>query len=201
MSGFGGRVNPVGAVFCGYARDLSGTQPFHLAADGPLRTLSGTMPHQTMHRTLHLPDEEATAALAHRLAGALTPGDMVALRGDLGAGKTALSRALIRAVTDPDAEVPSPTFTLVQTYDTDIGPLWHFDLYRLSGPDEVTELGWDEARAEAIALVEWPDRLGPLMPADRLDLTLTLAGPTARHAELTGHGSWAERLARLELPA
>lgn len=153
-----------------------------------------------LRRSIPLPDEAATAALARRLASVLAPGDLVALRGDLGAGKTALSRALIRAVTEEDAEVPSPTFTLVQTYDTAIGPVWHFDLYRLSGPDEVVELGWDEARAEAVLLVEWPDRLGPMLPADRLDLTLSFEGPTARRADLDGHGAWAERLRTLELP-
>lgn len=150
-------------------------------------------------RAVALPGEEATAALARRLAGALAPGDLVALRGDLGAGKSALCRALIRAVTEEDAEVPSPTFTLVQTYDTDIGPVWHFDLYRLSGPDEVTELGWDEARAEAVLLVEWPDRLGPLLPADRLDIEMSFAGPTERRARLTGHGAWEARLDSLDL--
>ena len=150
-------------------------------------------------RAVTLPGEDATAALARRLAAALAPGDLVALRGDLGAGKTALSRALIRAVTEEDAEVPSPTFTLVQTYETDIGPVWHFDLYRLSGPDEVTELGWDEARAEAVLLVEWPDRLGPLLPADRLDIEMSFAGPSERRARLTGHGAWGARLNALDL--
>ncbi|CAO3413300.1 tRNA (adenosine(37)-N6)-threonylcarbamoyltransferase complex ATPase subunit type 1 TsaE [Azospirillum argentinense] len=150
-------------------------------------------------RAVTLPSEEATAALARRLAAALVPGDLVALRGDLGAGKSALCRALIRAVTEDDAEVPSPTFTLVQTYDTDIGPVWHFDLYRLSGPDEVTELGWDEARAEAVLLVEWPDRLGPLLPADRLDVAMSFAGPAERRATLTGHGVWEARLHALDL--
>ncbi|WP_209779742.1 tRNA (adenosine(37)-N6)-threonylcarbamoyltransferase complex ATPase subunit type 1 TsaE [Azospirillum agricola] len=146
-------------------------------------------------QTLSLPDEAATGRLALRLGALLRPGDLVALRGDLGAGKTALSRALIRGVTEPDAEVPSPTFTLVQTYDTGIGPLWHFDLYRLSGPDEVIELGWDDARAEAVALVEWPDRLGPLLPADRVEVELFHDGPDARRAVLTGHGALAARLA------
>lgn len=141
-----------------------------------------------------LPNEDATAALAARLTDILGPGDMVALRGDLGAGKSALSRALIRAVTDPDAEVPSPTFTLVQTYETEIGPIWHFDLYRLSGPDEVFELGWDEARNEALLLVEWPDRLGPLLPPDRLDITLNHDGPDARLAIVQGMGHWNARL-------
>ena len=154
----------------------------------------------TARRTVPLPDEAATADLARRLASSLVPGDLVALRGDLGAGKTALSRALIRAVTEEDAEVPSPTFTLVQTYETDIGPVWHFDLYRLSGPDEVTELGWDEARAEAVLLVEWPDRLGPLLPADHLEIKMTFNGPTARQAELIGHGAWGARLGTIDLP-
>ena len=156
------------------------------------------MPDPSFSLTLSLPDEAATERLAGRLGALLRPGDLVALRGDLGAGKTALSRALIRSVTAPDAEVPSPTFTLVQTYDTDIGPLWHFDLYRLSNADEVIELGWDDARAEAVALVEWPDRLGPLLPADRVDLTLGHDGPTARRAVLAGHGALAARLAEAD---
>lgn len=157
------------------------------------------MPSPHFSRTLLLPDEAATARLAARLATALRPGDLVALRGDLGAGKTALCRALIRSVTDPEAEVPSPTFTLVQSYDTDLGPLWHFDLYRLSGPDEVLELGWEEARAEAVSLVEWPDRLGPLLTADRLEVAMGYDGPDARRADLTGYGAWAARLATLDL--
>ncbi|HYF86030.1 tRNA (adenosine(37)-N6)-threonylcarbamoyltransferase complex ATPase subunit type 1 TsaE [Azospirillum sp.] len=145
--------------------------------------------------TVPLPDEAATAALGRRLGVLLRPGDLVALRGDLGAGKSALSRALIRSVTHEDAEVPSPTFTLVQTYDTAIGPVWHFDLYRLSGPDEVYELGWDDARAEAVALVEWPDRLGPLLPPDRVEVKMEHDGPDARRATLTGHGTLAARVA------
>ncbi|CAO3352386.1 tRNA (adenosine(37)-N6)-threonylcarbamoyltransferase complex ATPase subunit type 1 TsaE [Azospirillum melinis] len=154
------------------------------------------MPDTPLHTvTLPLPDEAATAALGRRLGAVLRPGDLVALRGDLGAGKSALSRALIRSVTHEDAEVPSPTFTLVQTYDTAIGPVWHFDLYRLSGPDEVYELGWDDARAEAVAVVEWPDRLGPLLPPDRVEVTMEHDGPDARRATLTGHGTLAARVA------
>lgn len=142
-----------------------------------------------------LADEADTAALAGRLAAALRPGDVVCLSGDLGAGKTALARATLRALSgDPGLEVPSPTFTLVQVYDAPAAAVWHFDLYRLSAPDEVVELGWDEASGSGIALVEWPDRLGPLLPADRLDVTLTVTGPESRRADLAGYGTWAARV-------
>lgn len=149
--------------------------------------------------TIPLEDEAATAALAARLAPLLRPRDMVALRGDLGAGKTAFARALVRSLSgDPEEEVPSPTFTLVQTYALPSLELWHFDLYRLTAPEEVMELGWEEVRAEACALVEWPDRLGSLLPADRLDITLRTTGPTSRVAELAGFGSWVERVRGLQ---
>lgn len=150
------------------------------------------------HATLTLPDEEATASLARRLAPVLRAGDLLALWGTLGAGKTSFARALIQALAGAETEVPSPTFTLVQIYDGPAAPLWHFDLYRLSGPEEVVELGWEEARTDGIALVEWPDRLGPLLPRDRLDLTLTTSGGSeVRTADLAGHGTWAARLAEV----
>jgi len=142
-----------------------------------------------------LADEDATAALAATVAGWLRSGDMLALRGDLGAGKTAFCRALIRHLADnPEEEVPSPTFTLVQHYDHLSPPLWHFDLYRLTDPAEVVELGWEEARLDC-ALVEWPDRLGRLLPADRLDIDIKITGPASRRAVLTGRGRWENRLA------
>ncbi len=145
-------------------------------------------------RTIALPSQEATERLASALARVLLPGDVVSLGGDLGAGKTTLARAVIRALTaDPDEEVPSPTFTLVQTYDTPSGAVWHFDLYRLCCPDEMLELGWDEAIGTAIVLVEWPDRLGPLAPADRLELTLAVTGPSSRTAVLTYGKHWYNR--------
>jgi tRNA threonylcarbamoyladenosine biosynthesis protein TsaE len=141
-----------------------------------------------------LADEVATAALARRLAPHLRPGDVVALAGDLGAGKTSFARALIRALSGPgdaEREVPSPTFTLVQSYDTPIGRIHHFDLYRVQSPDELIEIGWDEALADGIVLVEWPDRAGALMPAGRLDIALSFGpGSETRRAALAPRGAW-----------
>jgi tRNA threonylcarbamoyladenosine biosynthesis protein TsaE len=137
---------------------------------------------------LDLPDLSATEALAARLAAKARPGDALLLSGPLGAGKSAFARAFLRAwAGDAALEVPSPSFTLVQGYERADGAMaWHFDLYRLSGPNEVTELGWDEAR-EGIVLVEWPDRLGPLAPAEALRITLAQGGAEdARVAELEG---------------
>lgn len=143
---------------------------------------------------LTLPDEAATAALAARIAPWLRAGDVVTLRGDLGAGKTALARSIIRTLADdPEEEVPSPTFTLVQTYEHLTPPVWHFDLYRLTDPGEVEELGWEEALG-ACALVEWPERLGPLLPPDRLDIHIAINDDQSRLVTLTGHGTWGPRL-------
>ncbi|WP_421994705.1 tRNA (adenosine(37)-N6)-threonylcarbamoyltransferase complex ATPase subunit type 1 TsaE [Roseococcus sp.] len=143
---------------------------------------------------LILPDLAATEALAARLAGLARPGDALLLEGPLGAGKSALARAFLRAAAgDPLLEVPSPTFTLVQTYDLPGGKsAHHFDLYRLSGPSGLVELGWDEAR-EGIVLVEWPDRLGSFTPSDALRVTLTPGeDEDSRSARLEG---WEGRLA------
>lgn len=140
--------------------------------------------------TLTLPDEAATARLAARLAAVAGPGDVIALRGDLGAGKTAFARAFVRArLDDPAAEVPSPTFTLVQVYDDpdcDAG-LRHFDLYRLEKPEDALELDLEDAFADGLSLIEWPERLGGYLPRRRLDLTLTI-GPdgATRTATLSG---------------
>ena len=121
--------------------------------------------------SLWLPDEDTTRRAGAALGLALRPGDAVLLEGPLGAGKSALARAAIRARTGAD-EVPSPTYTLVQTYEGPDAVLWHADLYRLSGPDEVAELGLDLAFAEDVALVEWPERLGPFRPARSLTAVL-----------------------------
>ena len=135
---------------------------------------------------LRLDSLDATDALGARLAAALRPGDAILLSGPYGAGKTALARALLRAlVGDPLLDVPSPSYTLVQTYDTPVGPVHHFDLWRLDGPGAVVELGWDEAR-EDIVLAEWPERLGSLRPPGALEVALELRGEDRRRATLTG---------------
>jgi tRNA threonylcarbamoyladenosine biosynthesis protein TsaE len=147
--------------------------------------------------TLRLPDLAATGRLAARLAALARPGDAILLEGPLGAGKSAFARAFLRAATgDPALEVPSPSFTLVQGYDLPGAPgevieALHFDLYRLAGPRDLAELGWEEAR-RGIVLVEWPDRLGPLRPPGALTLALA-PGETEdeRMAVLTG---WPDRL-------
>ena len=129
----------------------------------------------------HLPDPEATARAGAALAAVLRPGDAVLLSGDIGAGKSALARALIAALLALDGraeDIPSPSFTLVQVYDTARGPVWHVDLHRLSGPAGCAELGLDEAFAEAITVIEWPDRLGGMTPARSLALALDFAGRT-----------------------
>ena len=162
-------------------------------------------PAQAVSRqVVDLPGPGATEALAGAIAALARPGDVIALFGDLGAGKTVFARAFVnarRAARGLAAEaVPSPTFTLVQIYDLPDGSVWHFDLYRLGAPEEVYELAFDEALADGIALIEWPARLGPLLPAERLDVRLDHAGAGAdgRRAALVGHGGWAARLDALD---
>ena len=133
-----------------------------------------------------LPDEAATERLGSALAKRLRPRDVVALQGGLGVGKTTLARAILRAASgDPALIVPSPTFTLVEIYDTPMGVFWHFDLYRLEEPEQVFELGWEEARVDGMALVEWAERLGTLLPRERLTVTLAMEGD-GRRADLQG---------------
>lgn len=144
---------------------------------------------------LDLADEAATDRLAAELAGVARVGDVVALRGELGCGKTAFARAFIRARAERPEEVPSPTFTLVQTYDLDNGAVYHFDLYRLNAVDEALELGIEEAFADGLSLIEWPERLGGFLPEKRIDVILAYAAkPEARHLTIIGHGDWPERL-------
>ncbi len=138
-----------------------------------------------MSLVVPLPDLARTSLLGAAIARLLRPGDAVLLEGPLGAGKTAFARAFLRAATgDPILDVPSPTFTLVQDYDTPLGPVAHYDLWRIDGPQALEELGWDAAR-DGIVLVEWPDRLGPLRPPNALTLTLApCAALDARTATL-----------------
>jgi tRNA threonylcarbamoyladenosine biosynthesis protein TsaE len=148
----------------------------------------------TLPAQLDLADEAATARLGASLASALRPGEAICLTGPLGAGKSTLARALVRALTRPDEDVPSPTFTLVQFYETAAFPLAHFDLYRLTGADEAFEIGLDEALDEGAALIEWPQRLEGRLPPDRLDIEISLEdGGETRRARLTPHGAWKGR--------
>ncbi len=143
-----------------------------------------------------LADEAATQDLGRKLAAPLKPGDALCLTGPLGAGKSTLARALIRALTTPDEEVPSPTFTLVQFYETAAFPLAHFDLYRLSDPDEAYEIGLDEALDDGVALIEWPQRLEGRLPPTRLDIDIALDGD-ARRAVIVAHGDFEGRFLEL----
>src|SRR5437763_7287952 len=130
--------------------------------------------------SMSLPDEGATEQLGATLAARLRIGDVVGLKGELGAGKTTLARAILRAAAEhARLIVPSPTFTLVEVYETPRGSFWHFDLYRLEAPEQVFELGWEEALAEGISLIEWPQRLGDLLPK-HLGVTLEVDGDGRR---------------------
>ncbi|WP_088342831.1 MULTISPECIES: tRNA (adenosine(37)-N6)-threonylcarbamoyltransferase complex ATPase subunit type 1 TsaE [Rhodomicrobium] len=142
--------------------------------------------------------EDALRDLAEVLAPRLRMGDFLALRGELGAGKTAFARHLIRALLErPDEDVPSPTFALVQPYDSARFPIHHFDFYRLSGPAEALELGLGEALETGLVIAEWPERLGDDLPANRLEVALAdAAAPDRRHVTLQAVGNWAPRLAR-----
>ena len=141
---------------------------------------------------MNLPDEAATRRLGAAIARGLKAGEAVCLSGPLGAGKSTLARALIRALTTPDEEVPSPTFTLAQFYEGPRLKVAHFDLYRLSNPGEAYEIGLDEALDDGAAVIEWPERLAGRLPADRLDVGIAFDGE-GRRATLTPHGAWEGR--------
>ena len=171
------------------------------------------LPHHVVLRWL--PDLNATQALAEEVVTLSSSGDVITLGGDLGCGKTTFARAFIRVLAvrhgegDRDEEVPSPTFTLVQIYERRPAPVWHFDLYRVKKPGDAYELGIEEAFEDAISLIEWPEKLGRLLPAERLDLGLEFSGETSpvgnelngpRMATLTGYGKWVTRLEELATP-
>jgi tRNA threonylcarbamoyl adenosine modification protein YjeE len=151
--------------------------------------------------TAVLANERATERLMRDIAALVEPGDLITLSGDLGAGKTMFARAFIRhSAGDETIEVPSPTFTLMQSYDLPRFRLLHADFYRLHGPDELAELGFDDLRDDAVTLLEWPDRAEAVLPPDRLDVELNLApekGVMVRHARVTGTGTFAARAERM----
>lgn len=150
-----------------------------------------------------LGDEQATIRLGQAVGRACLCGDVIALFGAMGCGKTVLARAIIQTLTSTAVEVPSPTFTLVQAY----GPVarlgcmvHHFDLFRIESPGEALELGIDDIVYEDIAIIEWPDRLGPLLPKQRLDIHLaTTSNPGERQAVVCGSGDWRQRLREVGL--
>src|SRR6516162_1882884 len=148
-----------------------------------------------MMAVAELPDEAATAAFAARISALAATRDIIALKGDLGSGKTTFARGFIRARGGTE-EVPSPTFTLVQIYDLGSAVVWHFDLYRLKSPEEAWELGIEDAFSEGISLIEWPERLGPLLPRRRLEIEFLFGDqPHSRRALIAAGESWQNRLA------
>jgi tRNA threonylcarbamoyladenosine biosynthesis protein TsaE len=167
-----------------------------------LRVVAAAIYNAWVIAVINLPDEAATAALAARLAAIACPGDVIALEGDLGAGKTTFARAFIRASGVVDEEVPSPTFTLVQTYEAAQAAIWHFDLYRLTAADEAWELAIEEAFAAGVSLIEWPDRLGHLLPRHRLQISLEFGDRAeARRAIIDGDAAWRARLREIAADA
>ena len=145
-----------------------------------------------------LSDEDATATLATQIAPLIGLGDTLLLEGPIGAGKSAFARALIRARLGRMEDVPSPTFTIVQTYEDDAGDIWHCDLYRLTHPEEALELGLEEAFETAICLIEWPDRLGDVASDNALKLTFA-ALDDCHHVTIAGPDPWAARLGCLNV--
>lgn len=142
-------------------------------------------------------EETETARVAQAVARVADSGDVIALRGDLGSGKTVFARGFVRALTTADEEVPSPTFTLVQMYQAARAAIYHFDFYRIEEADEAWEIGIEEAFADGISLIEWPERLGGILPPDRLDVSLATAadeGETVRKITLVGTAGWDDRL-------
>jgi tRNA threonylcarbamoyladenosine biosynthesis protein TsaE len=159
---------------------------------------SPALPRDPDAHRLRAATPEATDALGRALAFALAPGDLVALHGPLGAGKSYLARALIRArLADPGADVPSPSYTLVNIYETEGGEIWHADLYRVD-PDELGEIGLADAPADAVLLVEWAERW-PGLPARRLEIALAYAPAGGRNVTVTPHGpGWTRAMRALE---
>jgi tRNA threonylcarbamoyl adenosine modification protein YjeE len=165
--------------------------------------LARVMPltNASFFQSVQVRSEAEMAALGRRIGGLLRPGDTVTLAGHLGAGKTVFARGLIRRFL-PGEDVPSPTFTLVQTYETARFPIWHVDLYRLKSSAEVRELGLDEALEGGVLVIEWPDRMGTSLPADRLDVVIEGGGEEderdeERTVKVIARGAWVARVGNL----
>lgn len=150
--------------------------------------------------TLALPTEEDTAHLGATLAKYARRGDCVLLRGQIGSGKSALARAFIRALLGADTDVPSPTFTLVQTYEHGDVEIWHADLYRLTDTHEAVELGLIDAMDDQLCLIEWPELLGDMTPASALDIELAVAN-SGHIATLTYAENWGNRIVGISADA
>jgi tRNA threonylcarbamoyl adenosine modification protein YjeE len=154
------------------------------------------------HQSAVLTDENATLRAGQALARVLQPGDCVLLHGDLGAGKTTFTRGILRAAAGQPIDVPSPTFTLVQSYPINDVTFYHYDLYRLpddNNEQDLTEIGFFDALNDGIALVEWPERLNESVPPDHLVLHFTLKDDETRIVSWAGHGAWQSRAAALNL--
>lgn len=154
-------------------RDIGDVYEFTLSREG-VRGYNKIMP------VYEAASEEETRQTAKAVAHSAKARDVFCLHGNLGAGKSVFARHFIRTLCGEGTEVPSPTFTLVQTYDAAPAPIWHFDLYRLSDPDEIFETGWEEALSGGITIVEWPERLGPYLPPDAIHIHIETTGATAR---------------------
>ncbi len=146
-------------------------------------------------KIIALRNERETLAFAAKLAPYLQAGDVLALRGDLGSGKTSFCRGIIRTLTNTH-EVPSPTYTLVQTYEAEKFNIWHFDLYRLEDAHEVWELGIEEALEEGICLIEWPERIDNLLSGAELNIDIVFKDE-GRTLQISGSDTWGDRLAKL----
>lgn len=163
-----------------------------------MSALAMTRSPDRFFRSLDLATEAQTEAFGRQIAALLRPGDMVTLGGALGAGKTTLARAIIRTFL-PAEDVPSPTFTLVQTYETKaLFPIWHVDLYRVKAQSEIRELGLEEVLDRGVLLVEWSDRMGDRLPRERLDIMIEGGGDEeddTRLVKIVARGpAWVERL-------
>ncbi len=176
---------------------MESTFPAHVLREVVARSRSNEMSSEIVKftATCDLPDPAATGALGARIAAGLGPGDVIALGGDLGAGKTVLARAILRALGVAGA-IASPTFTLMQRYDVPGMAISHYDLYRIEHPGELDELGLDEALTSGAALIEWPERAGTRLPADTLHIELHVRGTEARRALVSGPARWTETFAK-----